>query len=266
MFNRPVGDTVVASPATSVMEETHMESRKAMTRLRRFALVVTLVFGGSLAMAAAGVAAVGGLTPGNYIFTNTSATAIVGVAVGGPPEKQGVGVFVNRGLNSFRPAEHKGPRTVASSTMVQVAIFDSSGSTFGCFIVPPSAFTVSKDLQSASLHTTLTVDRMCPGVGEPVTGKSDIISLAGGGGLPLPMNVDITWTGLGVTSTGRDHSTFQCLDYSTQFSNDSHSSVATASGTIAGLSGSFNTDVANVDSTDSRMDIKGTPPPACFGV
>jgi hypothetical protein len=247
------------------MDETHMESRKATTRLRQFALVVTLVFGGSLVMASAGVAALGGLAPGNYVFTNTSAAAIVGVAKGGPPEKQGVGVFVNRGLNSFRPAEHKGPRTVVSSTMVQLAIFDSSGGTFGCFIVPPSAFSVSKDLQSASLHTTLTVDRMCPGVGEPVLGKSDIISVAGGGGLPLPMNVDVTWTGLGVTSTGRNHSTFQCLDYSMQFSGDSHSSVATASGTIAGLSGPFNTDVASVDSTDTRMDIKGTPPPACFG-
>ena len=216
-------------------------------------------------MAAAAIAAGGGLAPGNYAFTNTSATAIVGVAKGGPPEKQGVGVFVNRGLNSFRPAEHKGPRTVTSSTMVQVAIFDSTGGTFGCFIVPPSAFNVSKDLQSASLHTTLTVDRMCPGVGEPVTGGSGIISLADGGGLPLPMNVDITWRGLGVTSTGRDHSTFQCLDYSTSFSSDSHSSAATASGTIVGLSGAFNTDIANVDSRDSKMDIKGTPPAACFG-
>jgi hypothetical protein len=236
-----------------------------MTRLRRFALVVTLVFGGSLVMAAAGIAAVGGLTPGHYNYTNLSAFAVVGVAKGGPPAKQGIAVYVNRGLNSFRPSDHKGPRTVTNSTMVQLSVFDAAGSTFGCFIIPQSNYSVSKDLQSASLHTTLTVDNMCPGVGEPVPGKGAAVSPSGSGGLPLPITLDVTWNGLGVTSTGHDHSSYQCLDYSTQSTSVLHGSVATASGTVSGLGGRFDTDLASVDSYDYSVDIKGTPPPACFG-
>jgi hypothetical protein len=126
---------------------------------------------------------------------------------------------------------------------------------------------VSKNLQSASLHTTLTVDKACPGVGAPVTGKSDVVPLAGGGGgLPLSITLDVKWTGLGVTSTGRDRSSLECLDYSTQLNNISHSTVATASGSVSGLSGSFGTDLAAVSSNDAHLSIRGTPPPACFGV
>ena len=124
---------------------------------------------------------------------------------------------------------------------------------------------MSKDLQSASLHTTLTVDNMCPGVGEPVTGKNAVVPPPGGAGLPLPITLDVHWTGLGVTSTGLDRSSFKCLDYSTQLTSVSHDSVATASGTVSGLSGPFATDLASVDSNDSSIDIKGTPPQGCFG-
>ena len=59
------------------------------------------------------------------------------------------------------------------------------------------------------LHTTLTVDNVCPGVGEPVTGKADVVPSAGtGGGLQLPIKVDVAWTGLGVTGTGRSQGTY----------------------------------------------------------
>ena len=237
-----------------------------MSLLKRFALVASVVFGGSLALAAAGVAAGGGLAPGDYVFTNIAANVSVGTAKGSPPDQPSIDIFVNRGLNSFRPADHKGPRTVTRSTMVQLSIFDSTGGAFGCFTIPQADFKVSKNLQSASLHTTLTVDNMCPGVGAPVTGKTDVVP-AGceGGGLPLPITVDVTWTGLGVTSTGRSQSTFQCLDYSTQVTNDSHGSIATASGTVSSLGGSFNTDLAGVSSYDTHLHIKGTPPQACFG-
>jgi hypothetical protein len=238
-----------------------------MTLLNRFALAVSLVFCSSLALAVAGIAAIGGLTPGDYVFTNIGANASVGATKGSPPDQPSIDIFVNRGLNSFRPRDHDGPRTVTKSTMVQLNISNASGGTFGCFVIPPSDFNVSKNLQSASLHTTLTVDKACPGVGAPVTGKSDAVPLAsGGGGLPLPITLDVSWTGLGVTSTGRDRSSFECLDYSTQLNNISHSTVATASGTVSGLSGSFGTDLAAVSSNDAHLSIRGTPPSACFGV
>jgi hypothetical protein len=238
-----------------------------MTLLKRFALAVSIVFGSSLVLAVAGFAAIGGLTPGDYVFTNIGASATIGAAKGGPPDQPVMDIFVNRGLNSFRPRDHDGTRTVTNSTMVQLNIFSASGGAFGCFVITPSDFTVNKNLQSASLHTTLTTDKACPGVGAPVTGKSDVVPLAAGGGtLPLPITLDVKWTGLGATSTGHDHSTFECLKYSTQLTNTSHGTIAKASGTVSVVSGSFATDLASVSSNDTHLNIRGTQAPACLGI
>lgn len=239
--------------------------------IRRLALVVSIVFGGSLALAAAVVAAgggAGGLGPGIYSFTNKDAFAIVGSLPAGPPS-QGFSVSVDQGLNTFRPKNHKGPRTVMNSTIVSLSLFDGTGNnSFGCFLINPADFTVSKDLQTARVQTTLTADELCPGFGSPVTGKGGATPLAGGGGgggpLPLPISLDVTWTGLGVTSTGTDRNTFDCLDYNTHFTSSFKSSNANASGTMSAISGSFDTSLAVVSSSDTRATIKGTPQPACF--
>jgi hypothetical protein len=228
--------------------------------LRRFALVVSVAFCGSLALAAAAVAAGGALVPGEYTYTSHSASATMG---GGKYATQGLNVYVNRGLNSFQPED--GIATVTSSTIVNVFMFSQAGSAYGCFVIDPADFTVSRNLQSAALHTTLAADKACPGVGAPVTGKTDVSSKpGGGGGLPLPITIDLTWNGLGVTATSRDRSNFECLDYSTQSTYVTHSSGAVAKGTVSALSGPFNSDRAGVSSTDSHVEISGTPNPACF--
>jgi hypothetical protein len=239
-----------------------------MTLLKKLALVVSIVFGASLAVAAAVVAAgPGGLGTGTYSFTSKEAGATFGTPKGGPASQQGFSVMVDRGLNSFRPKDPKAPRTVVSDTIVSVVIFDDAGdATFGCFIVNPANFTVSKDLQSARLRTTLTTDEVCPGFGSPVNGANSVtpFAISGGGGLPLPISLDIAWTGMGVTVIGTDRSTTQCLDYSTQFNSSYQSSSANASGTISAIGGSFDTPLADVTSSDVKATIKGTPQPACF--
>lgn len=239
-----------------------------MPVLRRLALVVSIALGASLAIAAVAIAAGGGLAPGDYVFTSASANAEFGTGKGGPPDQPSISVYVNRGLNSFQPEHPKGPKTVTNSTMVQLSIFTSTASIGGCWVIKPSDFTVSKNLQTAALHTTLTADNLCPGPGAPVTGNSDVVPFAGGGGggLSLPISLDVTWSGLGVTSVERDRGSFSCLDYSVDSTNVLHSSNATASATVSGLSGTFATDLAGVNSTDSHIDVNGTPPPACFGV
>jgi hypothetical protein len=50
-----------------------------MSVLKRLALAVSMVFGGSLAIAAVAVAAGGGLAPGDYVFTSVSANAQFGM-------------------------------------------------------------------------------------------------------------------------------------------------------------------------------------------
>jgi hypothetical protein len=241
-----------------------------MILVKKLALVVSIVFGLSLALAVAVLAAGGGgIGPGTYSFVNKEAGATFGTPKGGPASQQGFSVFVDRGLNSFRPKDPKAPRTVVNDTIVSLVIFDDAGSaTFGCFVINAADFTVSKDLQSARLHTTLTSDEVCPGFGSAVTGTKGATPFAGSGGggsgLPLPISLDIAWSGIGATQTGTDRSTTQCLDYSTQFNSAYQSSSANASGIISAISGSFDTPLADVTSSDVKATIKGIPQPACF--
>jgi hypothetical protein len=240
-----------------------------MILVKKLALVVSLVFGGSLALAAVAIAAGGGgLGPGSYTFTDKEAMATFGTLRGGPPGQQGFSVIVDRGLNSFRAKGPEASRSVISSTMVNLTIFDDAGgATFGCFMVNPADFSISKDLQTANLHTTLTADEVCPGAGAPVTktGATAPFAIGGGGAaLPLPITLNIAWTGLGVTSIGTDHSTTRCLDYSTDFNSTYKTSNASATGTISAIGGSFATSLGDVISSDVKATIKGVPQTACL--
>jgi hypothetical protein len=235
--------------------------------VRRLALVFSIAVVGSLVAAAVAVAAGGGLGPGKYTFSSTSANAFFGGgAKGGPPAPTFV-VSVNQGLNSFQPMHPKGPRVVMNSTMVFLTEFDSTGvGGSGCFVIPASDFTVAKNLQSAALHATLTADEACPGYGTPVgAGKNVIAYAGGGGGLVLPITVDVSWTGNGVISTFEDRSSFQCLAYSEDGTSSNSDSSGSASGATSALSGQFTSVSADVSSSDSRLDIKGTSQPPCFG-
>jgi hypothetical protein len=252
------------------LQAARFQEDSEMTLVRRLALVVSMVFGGSLALAAVVAAAGGGggLGPGVYSFTSKDVNATFGTLRGGPPS-QGFSVSVDQGLNSFRPKDPKGPRTVMNGTIVSLSLFDDAGNfSYGCFMINPSDFTVSKDLQTARVHTTLTADEICPGFGAPVAGQTGASPFAGGGGggtdLPLPIVLDITWTGLGVTSTGTDRNTFQCLDYNTQFSSVYHSSNANASGIMSAIAGPSDTSLAVVSSSSTQAAVKGTPQPTCF--
>src|SRR5256885_4917980 len=109
--------------------------------LHRLALVFAIVFCGSLALAAAAMAA-GGFGPGNYAFASRSADAFFGMGSKGGPPGPSWSVTVNQGLNSFRPRHPNGPPFVDNSTVVYVNAFDASGNGgYGCFIVPDGSFT-----------------------------------------------------------------------------------------------------------------------------
>ena len=238
--------------------------------VRRLALVFSIVICGSLALAAAAAAAGGGLGPGSYAFTSTAANAFFGGGAKGGPPTPTLMVSVNQGLNSFQPMHPKGPRIVTNSTMVFLTEFDATGAGgFGCFVVPASDFTVAKNLQSASLNATLTADEACPGYGAPVAAGKNVMSFAGGssggGGLVLPITVNVSWTGNGVVSTSKVRSSFQCLSYSEDGTSSYRDSTGSASGTTSALIGQLTSVYADVSSADSQFDISGTSQPPCFG-
>ena len=235
--------------------------------VRRLVLVFSIAICGSLAFAAAALAAGGGLGAGNYSFTSRSADAFFGQGGKGGPPGPSWSVSVNQGLNSFQPTHPGGPRLVQNSTMVFVTQFDASGNGgFGCFVVPNSAFVVSRDLQTASLHTLLTADEVCPGYGTPVdgAGKASVFAGGDGGTLPLPLQVDVTWTARSAVSTYKDVFTFRCLTYNEDGNSTNQNVNAAASGTISALSGSFAADFADIDSGSNELHIHNAPPDACY--
>ena len=231
--------------------------------VRRLVLAFSIFITGSLALAVAGVAAGGGLGPGNYNFTNRSADAFFGMGGKGGPGGPSWQVSVFQGLNSFKPTHPGGPTTVSNSTVVYLTEFDGLGNGgFGCFVVPDSNFTVDRDL-SASLHATLTESEICGGYASPIDGGKGGVDGGGSGGLVLPVAVDITWSATGAVSNYKNVFQFKCLSYSEE-GNSTYSTVsAGATGTISALSGSFNSEFADVSSGSGQLSVHSLPLAGC---
>ena len=238
-----------------------------MELTRRLALVISILICGSLALAAAVAAAGGGggLGPGSYSFVNTTAGAQFGTFGDPTQPPNGFAVFVDKGLNSFQPK--KSQPQVSESTIVNLDIFGPNGGGSFCFVLSdPSQFQVSSNLQSASLHALLRAEDQCT-FGGPVTGSARHAPFAGGGapGLQPPFQVDVTWTGTGVTGSGKDRGTFKCGDYSTKTSNEQRTAGETSTGQIAGIFGSTASTTAGVLANATHLDISGFPKQGCFG-
>src|SRR5258706_16197459 len=121
--------------------------------IRRLALVFSIVFCASLALAAAAVAA-GGMGPGKYTFNSSSANAFFGMGKKGGPPVASWQVSVNQGLNSFKPTHPNGLRIVTNSTMVFVSEFDALGNGgVGGFFFAGGSFTGRPPPSFAGLRT-----------------------------------------------------------------------------------------------------------------
>lgn len=239
-----------------------------MALIRKITLVISILFCGSLALAAAAMAAGGGgLGPGDYVFENTTAAAQFGVSDPLNPTP-GFTVFVSQGLNSVQldNQDEENP-TVTKSTIVNLQIFGAKSGGFFCFVLKnPAEFTVSKDLKSASLHSLLTPDELCK-IGAPVTGKAGMAPLPAGGGpgLQPPFQVDVTWSGTGVSGSGKDRNKFNCGSFSTNATTLTNTAGENATGTIDALQGSFPSITAGIIANTTHLEVQGFPKQGCFG-
>lgn len=245
---------------------------------RRLVLVLATAAVTSLGFVVGVVAAGGPLPPGTYTFTNFGASATFGGGKGQPTPQPTFILSVNQGLNRVQGQNAQGSGTVSNSTMVQLTMIDTVGNTTsGCFQVAPTDFKVARNLQTASLHTTLTDFNTCGGKGQPIGPLQPTASLpkagsVGGAGLPLPITVDVTWAGVNVVSSLQDQFSFKCLGRQEQGTNIFRDSLGgSASGTITwtvdpGTSSvTASTPVADVTSQDGHLEIEGTTTPPCVG-
>jgi hypothetical protein len=229
-----------------------------MTVIKRLALAVSMLICVSVTFTAAAIAT-------EAHFEGGSLTA-QGKGGGGPlPAGQyhstGIGAdFFNSQLGLFVSTSSQqsnplvGPSTSSSETDLSFSAFDGTTYTFGCFILgSPSGFTISRDLQTASLHVVITdATATCPGNFNNVS---------------LPLTIDATWTGIDAVATSRDGKRYDCLTYSsvTQTTNVSNNGNATASLTPL-FTNPLVSDQAGLNSNDQRMAVQGTFQSACgFG-
>jgi hypothetical protein len=235
--------------------------------------VTTLVAAGATGIL--GAAAVGGkgfgCGPGSFHCQTSGADAIGDwQPTAANPDFISIAAF--RSTFVFRPTRPGGTATMASGTMVEVEILDTSTGlgAFDCFTIPDTDLVISPNLQSASLNATLATQ--CPA---PATPLADIAQpepftacCQPGGGLPLPLMVSLTWTGPGAAFTFTSDNTMHCQGFTSTFHSTGATSAETATGTLGFPDGSTltldPTTEANVDTSMSVIDSTGQPAAECF--
>jgi hypothetical protein len=87
--------------------------------------------------------------------------------------------------------------------------------------------------------------------------------------VPLPVTLDVTWTGAKAIAISRDDRRFNCLTYSSETLTTNRSNNATATASVSPLFASpFTADQAGFSSNDQREHVEGTIQQACefFGI
>ena len=186
----------------------------------------------------------GGLQPaGSYTFTTLQA----GSNFSDPSGSQ-IGIFVSNGTQISRLED--GPPTTTQDTNVQVQVSRAGTFGFACFKVASTDFTISEVL-SAALHTNITTSNVT--CGGPIFGS-----------VPLPLNLDVMWTGSGPVATLRTEGEYRCGDYSSKSDNVilTNPAAVTASATPL-LTGTLTGTFATLTSSIQHVEAEGLLQQAC---
>jgi len=248
----------------------------------------------SIVLAGSALAQGFGPPPGHSQSTDTSAFADLMDSTGSIHANSSV----DRGMQAFKAKQTSGPPIVMGpATMLNLEVDVPNGFAFGCWIIPDSAFTVSGDLSSATLATTVT-----PGVSEcpgpPLSGATgarpglEALSLQslqegppGSFGFIGPVQISLTWTFLGAVAKSRFTSNESCAGFiSNVEGSDQHAfanATATLSATIATFqpptkgvppaagppvvlsNTSLTSDFASIDQFSMDQVVSGSLSPAC---
>jgi hypothetical protein len=192
----------------------------------------------------------------------------------GDPTILGPAAIINPTRGTFVMKPRGGPATITPlETVVTVQFSTPTINGFGCFVVPDSAFVVSRDLQSATLNATLNPNaNACPGLMTPQLGAAQAGPVLGGigapgGGLPA-MTVSVTWTGPGLAFHSTSSSTQACGGFTATFHTQGSSSQSNANGNLTFADGSTlalgSTLSAGVDDFNSIINSNGFPPAQCI--
>lgn len=210
-----------------------------MSLLRRLSVSLGAAVAVMSALTVASVGAAGGFGSGagRFTFDDLSANA----SYFDPVDQSNINISVDRQLFFFRPRAGgplQGPQLmtvlsvnhfVPNPDPSQPPLVDHS--LFA--VIPDSDFAVSRNLQSATLNTTVDVGSCAEVI--PLTG---VLPAKGGGGCGTgftgPVTVSVTWTGTGVVGTQEDNGTSRCGSFVA--SNHSQTSSAFSANVTATVS------------------------------
>jgi hypothetical protein len=219
-----------------------------MALIRRLSLVFSIVLCGLVALAASSMAAggPGGPPPAGNYQTTTQLASFQPSAKGGTSF---VSAVVMRTTQVSRPLG--GPFSSTTETDLKLQVFSDTLNVAGCFILAsPADFTIS-GVQTATLNTTVSATT-------PTCAPPYLVP-------PVPITVNMTWSGASATATSRDLNLFSCLTYSseTQTTNISSNSNGTATVTSTLLTDSFTTTNGSLGSNDQSIHVQGVLDPSC---
>ncbi len=213
-----------------------------MSAHRRIALGIAAALAASVGLASATLGAQAQfIGAGNYDFAHTNAFFQTS-----PSDFTQPSIFISVNVEHDISMPLGAPRTTTDNVQLFYDFSSESGFGEGCVFLNPSDFTVSSDLQTATLSTTIAQDT--PTCGFPPFGT-------------LP-TIDVTWTAstpvLSFSGTGR----FACVGYTNESRSSNSSDGANATATLApALSGSFAATRASILSSDQLIHAQGAVPP-----
>ncbi|TMC38886.1 MAG: hypothetical protein E6J28_04925 [Chloroflexi bacterium] len=174
----------------------------------------------------------GPLSAGEYSFASRTA----GVAITpDDPSQQPVDVFVTSFVNTSKPKDGSPTTQVETDLNVFQANFPDFVS--NCYVIPANAFTLSSDLQTASLHVAI----------DPTT---PACPHATNGGFPDTFSLDITWSGATPVATFRNVGNSGCPGSHLTLTQYQTTINGVATGRLSGIAESFTGESPSM-STDS---------------
>ena len=213
-----------------------------MQGMRRLSLSVGLAVAVAASLTIVSVAAAGGFGSGAGRFTFTDTSAFVSSF--NPADQSSTSISVDRSLYYYRL--RSGGTGMQQMTVLSLSVFvpDPTDPTQppifeadGCFVIPDSDFTVSPNLQTATLNATVDESDFCPGFLVPVNGAAPAKGGGGGGGgFTFPLVVTATWTGSGANGVQDNQGTFRCESFvSTTHDHIVSASSANVTASISGV-------------------------------
>ncbi len=156
-------------------------------------------------------------------------------------------------VSVFENVQQSNPKvgSPSSTAQFQVSINSTAGGNFefGCFSLDPSEFS-NNGVQGATLNTTFTADSPQCFPGGQVT-------------LPLPLAVNIVWTGSGPIATTHTLGDLTCLTYRNQGSGMTQTNNENVTASISPLLAAPVTAVGTMQTSTSNDHAEGTQQPDC---